>query len=60
MGYCRQHRQLESQYAIQDQAFSPSVLTQHGTLLPAALSGKVAAGTQTGKEHLLPIPTCAL
>lgn len=39
MGYCRQHRQLESQHAIQHRAFPPSILTQHGTLLPAALSG---------------------
>lgn len=39
MGYCRQHGQLESQHTTQHQAFSPSILTQHGTLLPAALSG---------------------
>lgn len=61
MGYCRQHRQLQSQHSIQHQAFSPSPLTQRGTVLPAALSGPRKGGSRnTGREGVSSPPLCPL
>lgn len=60
MGYCRQHRELESQHAIHHQAICPSILTQHVTLLPTVLSGTPKSSSQYTRQerNIFSYPPC--